>query len=97
MDKTGSLSPISINSTCSQHVQLQNCQGTNNARPKNSKKNGNLKKKKNDFYPKMKVFHNTGKILCLMKTILCHTQSHANLTLIRIKTHTCGQKKRPTL
>ena len=37
------------------------------------------------FYPKMKFFHNTRKILCLMKTILCHTQNHANSTFLRVK------------
>ena len=96
-----------------QHVRnmfsYKSVNGTNNARPKDSKENGNSpstppppppppqkkkttknkkkkkKKKKNDFYPKMKFFHNTGKILCLMKTILCHTQSHANSTVIRVK------------
>ena len=57
--------------------------GTNNARPKDSKKNGNFQK--TIFYPKMKFFHNTGKILCLMKTILCHTQNHAKSTFLRIK------------
>ena len=58
--------------------------GTDNARPKDSKKNGNFQKnknkkkpktnkQKNDFYPKMKFFQNTGKILCLMKKLLSHT------------------------
>ena len=75
-----------------QHVRnmfsYKSVNGTYNARPKDSKKNGNFQKKqkkKNDFYPKMKGFHNTGKNLCLMKTILCHTQSHANSTFIRVK------------
>ena len=43
------------------------------------------KKKKKIFYPKMKFFHITGKILCLMKTILRHTQNHANSTFFRVK------------
>ena len=57
-----------------QHVRnmfsYKSVNGTNNARPKDSKKNGIFQN--NDFYPKMKFFHNTGKILCLMKTILSH-------------------------
>ena len=65
-----------------QHVRnvfsYKSVNGTNNARPKESKKNGNLqkkkKKKKKDFYPKMNFFHNTRKFLCLMKTILCHNK-----------------------
>ena len=73
-----------------QHVRnmfsYKSVNGTNNARSKDSKKNGNNpKKKKKDFYPKMKLFHNTGKILCLMKTILCHIQSHATSTFIQVK------------
>ena len=57
--------------------------GTNNARPKDSTKNGNFQN--NNFYPKLKFFHNTRKIPCLMITILCHTQNHANSTFLRVK------------
>ena len=59
--------------------------GTNNARPDDSKKNGNFQTTI-FFNPKMKFVHNTGKKnLCLMKTILCHTQNHANSTFIQVK------------
>ena len=70
-----------------QHVRnmfsCKSVNGTNNTRPKDSKKNGDFQN--SDFYPKMKFFHNTGKILCLMKTILCQTQNHANSTFLRVK------------
>ena len=70
-----------------QHVcnmfSYKNVNGTNNARPKGSKKNRNFQKM--IFYPKMKFFHNNGKILCLMKTILCHTLNHANSTFLQVK------------
>ena len=66
------------------------------------RKNGNFqkkkkkkKKKKKDFYPKMKLlffFQNTGKILCLMKTILYHTQS-CKLNLYSSKRHTDMARK----
>ena len=78
--------------------------GTNNARPNDSKKTGIYKKqqqkkkkkkkkkktkkkqKKKRFLPQIEVFfQNTGKILCLMKTILYHTESHATSTFIRVK------------
>ena len=49
------------------------------------RKTGISKKKKKRFYPKMKFFSKYRKILCLMKTILYHTQSHANSTFIRVK------------
>ena len=45
----------------------------------------------------MKFFSQYRKILCFMKTILCHTQNHANLTFLRVKAHRYGQEKRPTL
>ena len=76
-----------------QHVRnmfsYKSVNDTNNARPKDSKKNGNFQN--NDFYPKMKFFHNTGKILRLMKTIL--TQNHAN-NLPSSKRHTDMARKR---
>ena len=71
-----------------QHVRnmfsYKSVNGTNNARPKVSKKNGNFQK--TSFIPKWSFFfHITRKILCLMKTIFCHTQTHANSTFLRVK------------
>ena len=79
-----------------QHVcnvfSYKSVNGTNNARPNDSKKNGNFQK--TIFYPKMKFFHNTGKILCLMKTIICHTQKSCKLSLPSSKRHTDMARKR---
>ena len=74
MGKTGSLSPIQSAQQVHNMFSYKSVNGTNNARPTDSKKNGNFQN--NDFYPKMKFCQNTGKILCLMKTILCHTQKN---------------------
>ena len=56
------------------------------------------KKKKKRFLPQNEVcFHNTGKFLCLMKTILCHTKNRANSTFLPVKGTQIWPKKRPTL
>ena len=91
-----------------QHVRNKFCYNSvndNNARPKDSKKNGNFKnkkqlqqkktnkkqnktkkKKKTIFTPKGSFFFFIIPefFFCLLKTILCHTRSHANLTFIRV-------------
>ena len=75
-----------------QHVRsmfsYKSVNGTNNARPKSSKKNGNFQKK--IFYPKMMFFFIIPenffvKFLCLMKTILCHT--HKKTTTKKQEAH----------
>ena len=81
-----------------QHVRnmfsYKSVNGTNNARPKDYKKNGNFQN--NDFYPKMKFFHNTGKILCLMKQYSVTLKIMQTQLSFEWKAHRYGQRKRPT-
>ena len=66
--------------------------GTNNARPKDSKRNRNFQK--TIFYPKMKFFHDTGKIsLFNENNTLSHTKS-CKLKLPSSKWHTDMVRKR---
>ena len=93
-----------------QHVRnmssYKSVNGTNIARPKDSKKNGfqkkqkkkKQKKKKNDFLPQNEVFFTIAeKILCLMKTIPCQTHNHANSNFLQVKGTQLWPEKRPTL
>ena len=57
--------------------------GTNNDRPKYSKKNWNFQKTI-FFYPKMNFFHNTRKILCLIHSV---TAKSCKLNLLSSKRH----------
>ena len=100
MNKTGNLSPISISSTTYSATKVSMAPTTPEQKilrktgmSKKQNKRKQTKKKTNEFYPKMKVFHNTGKILYLMKTILCHTQS-CKLNLHSSKRHTDMARKR---